>query len=97
MLKGTRLGLLAASAVAAVLAVGAAGHAQGPEPKASPDVLKKLEFRLDNLTKSDCSSRCERPLTQTDQIYCCTVCLEAQFICTRIICRCEVPLPGKIK
>jgi hypothetical protein len=96
-MQTTRFKSLAAALVAGIFAVGAPAQAQAPVPKASPDLLKKLEFRIPHQTKSDCSFRCERPISISDQAYCCTVCLDAMFICTIIICRCEIPLPGEMK
>jgi hypothetical protein len=62
------------------------------EPTVSAD---RLKFRLRAKSKVDCRTRCRRPISVTDKIYCCTVCLEAQWICTSFSCGCEVPVDKK--
>jgi hypothetical protein len=54
--------------------------------------VDRLKFRLRTKSKVDCRTRCRRPISVTDKIYCCAVCLEAQWICTSVSCGCEVPL-----
>jgi hypothetical protein len=69
-----------------------AGSSGRQDPTISVDSLK---FRLKTKSKIDCRTRCRRPISVSDRIYCCTVCLEAQWICTGQSCRCEVPLNKK--
>jgi hypothetical protein len=52
----------------------------------------RLNLRLRTKSKVDCRTRCRRPISVTDKVYCCAVCLEAQWICTGFSCRCEAPL-----
>jgi hypothetical protein len=90
---------------AAVVAVALAcwSPAIGQENKDSGSLAKqesttsvdRLKLRLRTTSKVDCRTRCRRPISATDKIYCCTVCLEAQWICSGSSCRCEVPLNKK--
>ena len=88
------------SVVAVALAFGAPAFGQEKRPASSGKQdaaisVDRLKFQLRARSKVDCRSRCRRPISVTDKIYCCTVCLEAQWICTRLSCGCEVPLNKK--
>jgi len=88
------------SVVAVALAFGspAVGQEKGPASSDRQDAtisVDRLKFQLRSKSKVDCRTRCRRPISVTDRIYCCTVCLEAQWICTSLSCGCEVPLNKK--
>jgi hypothetical protein len=85
-------------AVTLALAAPALGQEKGTASSGKQDAaisMDRLKFQLRARSKVDCRSRCRRPISVTDKIYCCTVCLEAQWICTRLSCGCEVPLNKK--
>src|SRR5262245_11957970 len=84
-------GSLLASVVAAALAFGAPalGQETGPASSGKQDAtisVDRLKLQLRTKSKVDCRTRCRRPISVTDKIYCCTVCLEAQWICTGLSC-----------
>lgn len=88
---------LLTSVIAVVLAFAAPalGQQKGPASGGTQDAtvsVDRLKFQLRTKSKVDCRTRCRRPISVTDKIYCCTVCLEAQWICTRLSCGCEAPL-----
>ena len=88
---------LLTSVIAVVLAFAAPalGQQKGPASGSTQDAtvsVDRLKFQLRTKSKVDCRTRCRRPISVTDKIYCCTVCLEAQWICTRLSCGCEAPL-----
>lgn len=95
MLRGS----LFTSALIIALAFGFDAHAQqsgGTDPVIPLEKLKhQFKFQSKNISTSDCRTRCRRPITVTDKIHCCTVCLEAQWICTILSCGCEVLLNKK--
>jgi hypothetical protein len=87
---------LLTSVIAVVLAFAAPALGQQKGPAGSTQdatvSVDRLKFQLRTKSKVDCRTRCRRPISVTDKIYCCTVCLEAQWICTRLSCGCEAPL-----
>jgi hypothetical protein len=56
-------------------------------------VVERLKSGFRNAKPAGCQSRCRRPVSVHDKIFCCVTCLGAEYVCSGPAggCFCEVP------